>query len=115
MEAELELNRLLEEPLPLPPAELSERVMEAISREPEPSLPFGERLLWAAAGGGCVAAFQYVKTDALLQMFAYEVNFRLPTFDFGVLEVGPALLPAAVLLTCLQVITVVWVRKRALA
>ncbi|MBI3929999.1 MAG: hypothetical protein HY319_30955 [Armatimonadetes bacterium] len=53
-DAARELNRLLEEPLPLPPPDLSQRVMAAVAREEtrrEPvSLAQTERLVWAALG-----------------------------------------------------------------
>ena len=52
----LQLNKLMEEPLPLPPADLTERVMARISadtvvEEPlETRLPWAERFAWAVSG-----------------------------------------------------------------
>lgn len=113
---ERELNRLLEEPLALPPADLAERIMTAVARQPaEAGVPLGERLLWAAAGGGCVAAFQYVRFDAMMDLLAYDFSWTLPTFTMTLPDTGPFLLPAAALLTVLQAGTVLWVRKRATA
>lgn len=55
---ELELCALLDEPLPLPPADLISGVMARIAEEApspvparEPTLPWAERFAWAASGG----------------------------------------------------------------
>lgn len=61
LEQERELNALLNEPLPLPPADLVPGVMARIESERskhtasdvpvrEPSLPWAERFVWAASG-----------------------------------------------------------------
>ena len=113
---ERELNRLLEEPLALPPADLAERVMGAIKKDKvEVGVPLGERLLWAAAGGGCVAAFQWVRFDAVMELMSYDFSWTLPSLSFTLPDTGPFLLPAAALLTVLQAGTLVWVRKRGMA
>jgi hypothetical protein len=52
LEESLALNLALEEPIPFPPANLAEQVMEriAFSEAEEPSLPWAERLAWVASG-----------------------------------------------------------------
>lgn len=52
LEESLALNQLMEEPIPFPPVNLTEQVMERVlhSEREEPSLPWAERLAWAASG-----------------------------------------------------------------
>lgn len=70
-EESLELNRLLEEPLALPPANLAELVMARLEETEPPSLvetclPWAERFAWAASGA--------------VAMFCLE---RLPEYSTG--------------------------------
>ncbi len=58
---ELELCRLLEEPVPLPPADLINGVMARLSAAAEPpepraetALPWAERFAWAASGAAAM-------------------------------------------------------------
>lgn len=47
------LNQMMDEPVPLPPAEMVPRVMARIASEQSPQelrLPWAERLAWAASG-----------------------------------------------------------------
>ena len=113
---ERELNRLLEEPLALPPADLSQRIMQAVGRQSlEVSVPLAERLLWAVAGGACVAVYQYLPLDILSDLWnmSWSYNLDLPEWTFTLPDTGSLLLPAAALLTVLQIGTMVWIRKRA--
>lgn len=52
VEESLELNRLMEEPVPFPPEDMVNQVMARIEAEqaPEARLPWAERFAWAASG-----------------------------------------------------------------
>lgn len=52
VEESLELNRLMEEPVPFPPEDMVEQVMARIEADQlsEPRLPWAERFAWAASG-----------------------------------------------------------------
>jgi len=68
LEDSLQLNRVLREPLPFPPTDLAERVMEriALSEAEEPQLPWAERFAWVVCGA--------------IAMFCVE---RLPEYSAG--------------------------------
>lgn len=112
----LELNRLLEEPLPLPPAELVERVMQAVKAPAaEPALGMGERLVWASLGGLIALGLQSMSLDAFWQATAEGWSElagwwtlqtpALPTFDAG------STWPLALLLGAVQLVSL-WILRR---
>ena len=110
LEDSLELARLLQEPLPLPPADLTARIMariqEPVSRSARPATQ--ERLIWAALGAA-VPALLLWDPAPLFQSAASLVpvwQLSLPGIDatWGVL--GAAALLAAQL-------SVLWGVRRA--
>ena len=99
LEEGLELNRLMEEPLPLPPVDLVEGVMARVKAESlapesehrpeleavEPRLPWAERFAWAVSGAVGMYCLERVPEyssswfeglDTLL--FSTEWVFRMP-------------------------------------
>ncbi|MCA9796416.1 MAG: hypothetical protein KC910_31630 [Candidatus Eremiobacteraeota bacterium] len=112
----LELGRLLEEPLPLPPAELVERVMEAVKTPAaEPALGMGERLVWATLGGLIALGLQSMSWDAFWQATSQgwsELSgwWTLQTPTLPVLDAGSTW-PLALALGGLQVVSL-WILRR---
>lgn len=108
-----ELNRLLEEPLPFPPADLTERVMLTVARDqqtPEPvSLGGAERLVWAAMGAAAAWVSKDVVAGAALGLqvlwqslsetlgawTATAETLSLPTFSTPLLDPNLALAAVA--------------------
>lgn len=69
LEQELELCVLLDEPLPLPPADLIPGVLARIASESparpplrEPSLPWAEKVAWAASGAAAMFCLDRLPT-----------------------------------------------------
>lgn len=112
----VELNRFLEEPLPLPPADLAARVMAAVQADDEPAVEerttaVGERLVWAVLGGVMVLGAQALAGAAssdwtlLLAGWVESLADLFPSFEltFSVPETSATLLlPMAASLALLQ-------------
>lgn len=117
LEQELELNRALAEPVPLPPPDLADLVMARVAAEKEqvaePSLPWGERLAWAASGAAamfCLNNLPALSADWMskLQMSLVSLDpssFQVP-YSLSVASVGAL----AVLLMAVQGVMVYQVR-----
>lgn len=95
----LELARLLAEPLPLPPADLTERIMARI-HQPAPrkaGRPAAqERLVWVALGAAAASLFPFFQFDPapLLELIpAWQLP--LPGLDATWAILGAAVLLAA--------------------
>ncbi len=117
LEQELELNRALAEPVPLPPGDLNDLVMARISADQESSvesaLPWGERLAWAASGAA--AMFCINNLPALSADWMSKLQMSLTSLDFSAVQVPYSLSLAsvgalAVLLVAVQGVMVYQVR-----
>ncbi len=119
VEESLLLSRLLEEPLPLPPAELAEKVLAAVNSplQAEAGLGLGERLAWASLGGMVAVALQGTSWAAvtaasesfLVELSAWFASFKLPSvpeFDFS------ATVPLALTLAFIQGVSLWMVRRK---
>lgn len=121
LELELELNRMLEEPVPFPPTDLAARVMEkieldsAVVSSPELGLAWGERLAWMVSGA--VLMFGIERLPNLSSDWALELQSQLSALSFalelpGLVSTGQVTL-LAILLISIQGAMVVKVKGEA--
>ena len=87
LELELELNHMLEEPIPLPPGDLTAAVMARIELdavpqlEPDLSLAWGERLAWMVSGAALM--FGIERIPSVSSEWLFDLQSQLSAFSLA--------------------------------